>query len=263
MVLHVVLGTMTQSLHAQTSRPTSNESTAAGSPQEQVGDLSKELNSLADVFSGPNLFNLNASQQAQVQSVIAALNRKYSNRIVAENYDTIIKEFADGYRNVIPADRRAEFDLRMAMGFESKHRLDCQKRLKAFGQGLLLYSNENRGKYPADLKTFVQYMLAEWDGAPADFFCANSTVKLPADLAKQANAAEWIAARSDFVYVGGGKTASVPGDTIVAYEKPNLHKQSGSSKAGITVLRASGEPEFIAEPEATRLVQSLGAKPTP
>lgn len=245
---------------AQMAPPASQPATDASPKEvaENVATLTEQLTQFAAMMAAPNLFNLNAQQMKGVDAVIASLKTKFHDELNDENFDEVFAAFAEGVRKVIPPERQAEFDMRMKAGSEAKHRGDCASHLKTLGQGLLLYSNENRGKYPPDFATLVAYMM-DMETPARTYFCPDAQkVTPPADFAKRTleERARWIAEHSDYVYVPG-KTSASPGGDVVMYEKRGLHKATqglSGGQPGLTVLHGDGSVEFLPDDQAAKVL---------
>ena len=109
--------------------------------------------------------------------------------------------------------------------------------LYAIGQDLEFYAQNkvrNGNSFPPDLTTLVA-----GTGAPASIFVnprEPNPIQPPTLTAAQAPA--WVAANSDYVYVGAGKRATSPANTLLAYENP------AAMKGGLLMLFADGRVEF-------------------
>lgn len=118
---------------------------------------------------------------------------------------------------------------------ESANRVQSASNLRQIGQGLLIYANENGGKYPDDFKS----LLTMPDLITPDIMINPRTDnQLPDDDA--AARIEYAATDGDYVYIGKGLNNAAPATTIVAYEKPE------SVTDGINVLFGDGHVEFLA-----------------
>src|SRR5438477_11553460 len=61
---------------------------------------------------------------------------------------------------------------------ETANRVKCASNERQIGQAILLYSNENKGKYPPDLGT----LILTQDVTPEVFTCPASDNRVPATL---------------------------------------------------------------------------------
>lgn len=140
---------------------------------------------------------------------------------------------------------------------ESANRVKCGSNMRQIGMGILLYSNENRGKYPPDLGT----VLATQDLTAEVFTCPSGdgpkTPPPPAPGAQgpeftkwQKDVTAWVNQNSPYVYLGAGMNNTAGPETIVLYEKPEDHKQ------GMNILFGDGHVEFLMMPDAQRRIQA-------
>jgi prepilin-type processing-associated H-X9-DG protein len=89
--------------------------------------------------------------------------------------------------------------------------------LLQIGQGLLLYSNEHKGNYPADLKTLALNEDVEFS-AYAD---PRIPTLQPRAVLSTLEMAAWVEKQTDYLYVGAGLKNTVPGTVYLAYENPD------------------------------------------
>src|SRR5438093_2472338 len=85
---------------------------------------------------------------------------------------------------------------------ETANRVKCASNERQIGQAMLLYANDNRGKYAPDLGT----LLMTQDITIDVFVCPSSSNEVPADVlsAPKAKQAAWINDNSSYVYLGAG-----------------------------------------------------------
>ena len=129
---------------------------------------------------------------------------------------------------------------------ETANRVKCGSNMRQIGQGILLYSNENRGKYPPDLGTLVKTE----DLTAEVFTCPSGEKRAPRTFANKNDAAKWVNENSDYVYIGAGKTSAIGADVIVLYEKPDAH-----GGQGMNMLFGDGHVEFQMMPAARRMIE--------
>jgi prepilin-type processing-associated H-X9-DG protein len=133
---------------------------------------------------------------------------------------------------------------------ETANRVKCGSNMRQIGQGILLYSNENKGKYPPDLGTLVKTE----ELTAAVFACpSGQTTELPA-FANKNEEANWVNVHSDYVYLGKGMNITAGPETIVLYEKPGAH-----GGQGMNMLFGDGHVEFQMMPNARKMIQDQEA----
>src|SRR5207253_396577 len=124
--------------------------------------------------------------------------------------------------------------------------------LRWIGQGMQLYANENKGKYPPNLA-----MVAEREAVPLDVFGDPRSVTLPPrGETTPLETVAWVADRSDFIYLGAGKTVTTPATAVLAYENPN--RVNGD----IAILWGDGHVSSITRSSAAQLIGFPDAPPS-
>jgi prepilin-type processing-associated H-X9-DG protein len=136
---------------------------------------------------------------------------------------------------------------------EQANRVKCAANMRTIGQGMLLYANENKGKYPPDLGTLITA-----EELTADVFvCPTESDGAAPRFDKPADAAKWVNENSHYVYLGAGKNTTAAADVILVHEKPDAH-----GGKGMNVLWGDGHVTFEVRPEAERLIEAQkSAKP--
>lgn len=136
---------------------------------------------------------------------------------------------------------------------EAANRVKCASNLRQIGIGILLYANENKGKYPPDLGTLV----SGGELTPEVFICPTSGTMpppRPGNPADRANwekqVATWVNDNSDYVYLGKGLNSTAGADTVVVHEKPGSH-----NNYGMNILFGDGHVEWMITPEAMRAIE--------
>jgi prepilin-type processing-associated H-X9-DG protein len=130
---------------------------------------------------------------------------------------------------------------------ETANRVKCASNERQIGQAILLYCNDNRGKYPPDLGTLVKTE----DITPEVFVCPSGNTQVPPGLTGD-KAVAWVNEHSDYIYVGKGLTISGPPDRIVLYEKLTDHGHDG-----VNMLYGDGHVEFQSMPQAQQMINQL------
>jgi prepilin-type processing-associated H-X9-DG protein len=119
------------------------------------------------------------------------------------------------------------------------NQIKSASNLRQIGQAMLLYANENKGKYP---KTMGELLLTQ-DVSIVVFVNPQTKTKAPREKTKDEQAL-WINKDCDYEYLGAGKTNLTGADVILAHEKirPNAR--------GVNLLYGDGHVEYIPTPSA-------------
>ena len=134
---------------------------------------------------------------------------------------------------------------------ETANRVKCGSNMRQMGQAILLYANENRGKYPPDLGTLIKTQ----DVTAEVFMCPSAhDPTQPLAAMNLDEKAKWVNENSDYVYVGKGMTSAANAETIVLYEKPDAH-----GGQGMNMLYADGHVEFWQMRDAQRQIEAQKA----
>lgn len=118
---------------------------------------------------------------------------------------------------------------------ERANRIKSASNLRQMGQAMMLYADAHR-KNPPDMGT----MVTEADLSAEVFVSPSSRTQLPRNLQNAQEAAKWVNEHADYVYLGANIKPSAPADTILAYEKPEVH-----GRDGFNVLFADGHVEWM------------------
>ncbi len=130
---------------------------------------------------------------------------------------------------------------------ETANRVKCASNQRQIGQAILLYANDNQGKYPPDLGTLIKTE----DITTQVFICPSGNTTLPPHLTTPDEHANRDNENSDYIYVGKGMTSTTAKSTdIVLYEKPDSH-----SKDGMNILYGDGHVEFLRMDLAKKLIE--------
>jgi prepilin-type processing-associated H-X9-DG protein len=132
---------------------------------------------------------------------------------------------------------------------ETANRVKCASNMRQIGLGILLYQNDNGGKYPPDLGTLLN---AEDLTLPV-FLCPSSGTQLPPGWGQWTadQKANWINANADYIYVGAGMKSGGGPSQVVMYERDEDHHD------GINILFADGHVEFERLSQAHRLIDQI------
>jgi len=130
---------------------------------------------------------------------------------------------------------------------ETANRVKCAANLKQIGNGMLLYSNENRGQAPPDLGT----LIVQEDLTAQVFVCPSGGNEAPQGM-KPEDQAKWANEHSDYVYIKPKKfITALNSDDIIVYEKYEDHDEQG-----INMLFADGHVEFYMLDDAKPLIEA-------
>jgi prepilin-type processing-associated H-X9-DG protein len=126
---------------------------------------------------------------------------------------------------------------------EQANRVKSASNLRQIGQAAMMYANENKNKYPPDLAT----MYKRQDLTPSVFINPRTETTPPPPGTPEEMAA-WVQEHSDYVWIGGDKTAASPPEQVLAYEKLEENPE------GVNVLFADGHVEFMPIPVAREAI---------
>ena len=115
--------------------------------------------------------------------------------------------------------------------------------LRQIGQAMLLYANENKGKYPPK---FGDLLLTQ--DITVDVFVDPQTRNRAPRAKPQKEQADWVNQSSDYEYLGAGKNNTTPANVILAHEKirPGV--------PGINMLFGDGHVEWIQVGQAQQML---------
>lgn len=135
---------------------------------------------------------------------------------------------------------------------ESANRVKSASNLRQIGQGMLLYANDNQGKYPATMGE----LLAE-DLALEVFISPSSRTAIPPNVRNGTpqEKAQWVNDNSDYVYLGKGLKADANAERVLAYEKPEIHNGDG-----LNALFGDGHVEWNPVDRAMQMIQNQQAQ---
>ncbi|HZZ43748.1 MAG TPA: DUF3352 domain-containing protein [Tepidisphaeraceae bacterium] len=131
------------------------------------------------------------------------------------------------------------------------NRVKSMANLRQIGQGLFLYGNEHREKFPASLGDLVM----EEPLAMEVFVNPSGNTVVPKSLVDKQKMAEWVNENSDYVYLGKGKSEKGEPDMVLAYEKPEIN-----GNEGFNLLFEDGHVEYKNYEEGMKLVNEQKAK---
>ena len=135
----------------------------------------------------------------------------------------------------------------LTRGREKANQIKCASNMRQIGQGIMIFANDNKGRYPDDLGE----MLVSSQLSTEVFVCPSSALGVP-DAVRKAppeQQAEWVINEGSYIYLGEGLKTGVNADFILAYEPMEDHGE------GCNVLFADGHVEFVTP---DRFQQALG-----
>jgi prepilin-type processing-associated H-X9-DG protein len=132
---------------------------------------------------------------------------------------------------------------------EQANRIKCASNMRQIGQAIMIYANENRGAFPADLDV----VLKNGDVTSIVFVCPASS-----DTAAPAGSTLASGPHSSYVYVGQGLTYTAASNVVVLYEPLTTHRNDGTN-----VLFADGHVDWIPAAQATKMVAEVQAGQNP
>jgi prepilin-type processing-associated H-X9-DG protein len=137
---------------------------------------------------------------------------------------------------------------------ETANRGKCASNERQIGLAMLLYSNDNRGKYPPDMGT----LLKTQDITIEVFICPSSENAVPPEIrnAPIDQQAAWVNENASYVYLGAGKSNRAGAEDVMLYERTDNHAEDG-----INLLFGDGHVEWQAMPAAQQMIQKAGAPP--
>lgn len=135
-------------------------------------------------------------------------------------------------------------------------RISCAANLRTVGQGLLMYANEHRGRFP---ETVEQLYLSGLLLDPRVLTCPGSAEALARGPTTQAVVPELAAGgHVSYAYLGAGLRSNAHRNTVLMYEPASNHQGRGGN-----VLFVDGHVEFMDRDALGRLaaLHAVGAGP--
>ena len=135
-------------------------------------------------------------------------------------------------------------------------RVKCASNLRQIGQAILLYANENNGRYPDKLQT----LLLTEEITSDVFTCPSSNDTAATGVTTQAIANNLTAGgHLSYIYVAKGMNLKTIGDNVVvAYDPLTNHEGTGSN-----VLFGDGHVEFVPAAKFKSILPKLTAATEP
>jgi prepilin-type processing-associated H-X9-DG protein len=134
---------------------------------------------------------------------------------------------------------------------ETANRVKCASNMRQIGQAILLYSNDNRGKYPDDAGTLIKTEDITIDV----FTCPSGDVEPPADVLNGPVDIKvaWVNGSSPYTYVGKGLNNAAGADVLVLYERETDHDGDG-----MNMLFGDGHVEWNSMDAAKQIIAAKG-----
>ena len=173
----------------------------------------------------------NTAKQTDELIVSAIVMNQNSPNKLPDQVVTLLTPQAQGSQLLLSLDGKQLNQLAVAMreplmrGRTAALRVQSASNIRQLLQGCLLYSNENKGKYPANLKELEKSMAGFIDD-PKQLQAIFTNPRKP-DV------------KPAYVYIAPAKGNAAPADVVVIYES---HKDFGD---GVNVGFADGHVEFV------------------
>jgi RNA polymerase sigma factor (sigma-70 family) len=127
----------------------------------------------------------------------------------------------------------------------TRNRVRCAANLKAIGNALLLYANDNRGSYPPDLGT----LITTEDITVDSFVCPNSDTVIPANRRDTRAMSAWVNADGDYGYIPGFNSSAGP-EMVIVFER-----DTNEFGDGMNMLFGDGHVSFAPLAEAKAQIE--------
>lgn len=138
---------------------------------------------------------------------------------------------------------------------ETANRVKCASNMRQIGQGILIYSNDHRGKYPPDLGTLAKAV----DLPPEVFTCPSSHNEVPSEIRAAGIDAQvqWVQENASYMYIGAGMNNTAGAEEVVLHEHDDNH---GSD--GMNLLFGDGHVEWQGLDSAQQMITRPRPQPT-
>ncbi len=125
---------------------------------------------------------------------------------------------------------------------ETANRVKCAANLKAIGNALLLYANENRGMYPPDFQTLINTQDISFDS----FVCPSSDDQRASQMSDLSTPGHL-----SYVYVPA-MNFQASANNVIVYEHITDHNQDGAN-----FLYGNGQVQWLSRPQAQSYIAQL------
>ena len=134
--------------------------------------------------------------------------------------------------------------------YSNVERIKCRSNLRAIGQAMLLYANDNRGQFPQRFGQLVTHA----DVAPEVFICPASNDHPAAGPTTQQTLADFATpGHCSYIYLGAGMSMpSVPKGFVLAYEPLDNHEKEGAH-----FIFGDASVEWFDAKDAQKLIDQL------
>jgi prepilin-type processing-associated H-X9-DG protein len=175
-----------------------------------------------------------ASAKATDELIVAAIvmNQQNPHSKLPDDLVTLMTPHAEGSQLVLNLDNKQVAQLAVAMKVPMQRQREVAMRVRSASnirqilQACLLFSNDNKGKYPDDMKAL--------QGAMAKFMNPNAVKQVLTNPRHPE-------IQPAYVYIKPAKGNAAPAETVVIYES---HKDFGD---GINVGFADGHVEYVGQ----------------
>lgn len=127
---------------------------------------------------------------------------------------------------------------------EIANRVACATNERTIMQYVLQYAQSHDGKFPPTLAALV----LDQNISPQTFVCPDTSTTVPPAVrhGTPQQQADWVAAHSDYIYLGAGKTIQTPANQVVLTESQANHHD------GMNLAFADGRVLFFPPDQAAR-----------
>jgi hypothetical protein len=142
----------------------------------------------------------------------------------------------------------------MTQGLDRSHRkvnqIKCRSNLRALGQAMLLYAQDNKGQFPQQWSQLITHA----DVNPEVLICPASSDRPATGSTLEAIIADFAKpGHCSYIYLGAGSSmSSVPKSFVLAYEPLDNHEKEGAH-----FIFGDASVEWLEAKDAQRLIDQL------